>query len=113
MDKILCCPNEILSCYNNLILLFEQDDKLCKQDIKLFEQHIKSSEQVKKIKLACLFPGSVERILKQFQRFTSAVKRFLVSHCVLFEAHTIINEDDLDLSGGYVLILFHPQFNIF
>ena len=39
---------------------FEQDDKLCKQDIKSFKQHIKSSEQVKKIKLACPFQGSVE-----------------------------------------------------
>ena len=56
---MLSCSDEILSCYNNLIMSFERDDKLCKQDIKSFEQHIKSSEQVKKIKLACPFPGSV------------------------------------------------------
>ena len=56
---MLCCPNDILS-GSDEIMSFEQDDKLCKQDIKSFEQHIKSSEQVKKIKLACPFTGSVE-----------------------------------------------------
>ena len=44
-------------------MLFEQDDKLCKQDIKSFEQNIKLSERVKKIKLECPFPGSVDMSL--------------------------------------------------
>ena len=40
-------------------MLRKQDNKLCKLDFKSFEKHITLPEQVREIKLACPFTGSV------------------------------------------------------